>query len=184
MHKDVEKILYSEEEIKNRVSELGALITEKYKDVADAGEPIVLISVLRGAAIFMADLAREIDLPVEMDYMAVSSYGNGVKSTGTVQIIKDVSSDIAGKHVIIAEDILDSGLTLKYLLNNFETRKPASVSVVSLLRKKVENQEKIDCLAIGFECPNEFIVGYGLDYAEKYRNIPYIGILKPSVYQK
>ena len=138
--------------------------------------------MLRGAAIFMADLARKIDLPVEMDYMAISSYGNGAKSSGVVRILKDLSSQIEGRHVIVAEDILDSGLTLTYLLKNLASRRPASLEVATLLRKRTRAQAKIDCAYVGFECPDEFIVGYGLDFAERYRNLPYIGILKPEVY--
>ena len=181
MHEDVLEILYTKEQLAERVEEMGAKITCDFADFADEG--IVLISVLRGAAIFMSDLARAIDLPIEMDYMAVSSYGNAAKSSGVVSILKDTSSPIEGKHVIIAEDILDTGLTLQYLIENLETRGPKSVNVVTLLRKQVENQVDIDCMDIGFECPNAFIVGYGLDYAEKYRNLPYIGILKPEIYQ-
>ena len=181
MHEDVSRVIISEEELRNRVTELGAAISRDYADVVGK-EGIVLISVLRGAAIFMADLARAIDIPLEMDYMAVSSYGKAAKSSGVVNIQKDLSGSITGRHVVIAEDILDSGLTLKFLIENLEARKAASVSVVTLLRKDVPGQAKIDCLDIGFVCPNEFIVGYGLDYAERYRNLPYIGILKPEIY--
>ena len=180
MHNDIAKILFTEDEIARRVNEIGAEITRDYAEAADEG--IVLISVLRGAAIFMADLARQIDLPVEMDYMAVSSYGNGAKSSGVVRILKDLSSEIQGRHVLVAEDILDSGLTLKYLLRNLASRHPASIEVATLLRKKTLAQAKIDCKYIGFECPDQFIVGYGLDYAERYRNLPYIGVLKPEIY--
>ena len=182
MHKDIERIIISEQELTKRVAELGAAITRDYADVAGE-EGIVLISVLRGAAIFMADLARQIHLPLEMDYMAVSSYGNGVKSSGVVNIQKDLSSSITGRHVVIAEDILDSGLTLQYLLRNLESRHPASIEVCTLLRKNTPNQADIKCRYEGFECPDEFIVGYGLDYAERYRNLPYIGVLKPETYQ-
>ncbi len=182
MHKDVERIIISEQEIQDRVAELGAAITKDYADVVGE-EGIILVSVLRGAAIFMADLARKIDLPLEMDYMAVSSYGKGVKSSGVVNILKDLSSSITGRHVVIAEDILDSGLTLQYLLRNLESRHPASIEVCTLLRKNTENQADIKCRYTGFECPNEFIVGYGLDYAERYRNLPYIGVLKPETYE-
>lgn len=182
MHADVKEILYSEEQIAARVKEMGARLTEQFRPMVERGERIVMLCVLRGAAIFMADLARAVELPIEMDYMAVSSYGNAAKSSGVVSIQKDLSSDIIDKHVIIAEDILDSGLTLKFLIENLEARKAASVSVVTLLRKDVPGQAKIDCLDIGFVCPNEFIVGYGLDYAERYRNLPYIGILKPDIY--
>ena len=180
MHDDIAEILFTEEDLARRVGEMGAAITRDYAEVAEEG--IVLISVLRGAAIFMADLARKIELPVEMDYMAISSYGNGAKSSGVVRILKDLSSDIKGRHVIVAEDILDSGLTLNYLLKNLASRKPASIAVATLLRKQTRAQAKIDCRYVGFECPDEFIVGYGLDYAEKYRNLPYIGILKSDIY--
>lgn len=180
MHDDIKEVLYTQEELARRVGEIGAAITRDYADAVDEG--IVLVSVLRGAAIFMADLARAIQLPVEMDYMAISSYGNGAKSSGVVRILKDLSSEIEGRHVIVAEDILDSGLTLKYLLKNLASRKPASLAVATLLRKDTEAQADIDCRYVGFECPDEFIVGYGLDYAERYRNLPYIGILKPELY--
>lgn len=182
MHQDVSKILFTEEELKNRVAEMGAEITRDYADVIEEGN-LVLISVLRGAAIFMADLAREIKLPLEMDYMAISSYGSGVKSSGVVNILKDLSSSIEGRHVLIAEDILDSGLTLTYLMKNLSSRNPASLEVATLLRKKTESQADVKCRYIGFECPDEFIVGYGLDYAERYRNLPYIGVLKPERYE-
>ena len=181
MDEDIAEILYTEDEIAQRVAEMGADITRDYADLADEG--IVVVSVLRGAAIFMADLVRQIDLPVEMDYMAVSSYGSGAKSSGVVRILKDLSSEIKGRHVIVAEDILDSGLTLKYLLKNFSSRKPASIAVATLLRKKTLAQANIDCRYVGFECPDEFIVGYGLDYAERYRNLPYVGVLKPEIYR-
>ena len=182
MHKDIAKVLFTEEEITNRVAEIGKAITKDYAEVSK-NEGIIVISVLRGAAIFMADLVREIELPVEMDYMAISSYGNGAKSSGVVRILKDLSSEIEGKHVIVAEDILDSGLTLTYLLKNLRSRKPASVEVATLLRKKTLAQAKVKCKYVGFECPDEFIVGYGLDFAERYRNLPYIGVLKPELYQ-
>ena len=182
MHDDIAEVLFTEEDLARRVGEMGAAITRDYAAVADEG--VILISVLRGAAIFMADLARKIELPVEMDYMAISSYGNGAKSSGVVRILKDLSSDIKGRHVIVAEDILDSGLTLNYLLKNLSSRKPASLAVATLLRKQTRAQAKIDCRYVGFECPDEFIVGYGLDYAEKYRNLPYIGVLKSEIYHE
>lgn len=182
VHPDISEVLYTEDQVRRRVAEIGAALTEEYADVAERGEGIVLLSVLRGAAIFMADLAREIKVPLEMDFMAVSSYGNGVKSSGEVKIVKDLSSNIRGKHVIIAEDILDSGLTLSYLLRNLQSRQPASIEVVTLLRKLTRQQAKINCKYVGFECPDQFIVGYGLDYSERYRNLPYIGVLKPEVY--
>ena len=182
MHEDIKEILYSEEQIAARVKEMGARLTEHYRPAVERGERIVLLCVLRGAAIFMADLARAIDLPLEMDYMVVSSYGNEAKSSGVVNILKDTSSDVAGKHIIIAEDILDSGLTLKSLGEIFEARKAASIAIVTLLRKEVPGQIDIKCFDVGFTCPDEFIVGYGLDFAEHYRNLPYVGILKPEVY--
>lgn len=182
LQEDIADILYTEDEIAQRVGEIGAEITRDYAEVADEG--IIIISVLRGAAIFMADLVRQIDLPVEMDYMAISSYGNGAKSSGVVRILKDLTSDIKGRHVIVAEDILDSGLTLSYLLKNLSSRKPASIAVATLLRKQTRAQAEIDCRYVGFECPDEFIVGYGMDYAERYRNLPYIGVLKPDVYHE
>ncbi len=181
MHDDIAKVLFTEQEIAQRVREMGEAITQDYAETARE-DGIMLVSVLRGAAIFMADLARQIDLPAEMDYMAISSYGNGAKSSGVVRILKDLSSDIKGRHVLVVEDILDSGLTLKYLLKNLNSRKPASLQVATLLRKQTLAQANIDCRYIGFECPDEFIVGYGLDYAERYRNLPYIGILKPELY--
>ncbi|MDO5042621.1 MAG: hypoxanthine phosphoribosyltransferase [Slackia sp.] len=185
---DIKEILYTQQELSSRVRELGRSITQDYRERAyertRTGEPsLIVISVLRGAAIYMSDLVREIDLPLEMDYMAVSSYGSGTKSSGVVRILKDLSSQIEGRHVLIAEDILDSGLTLKYLLRVLESRNPASIEVATLLRKQTDRQVDIDCKYVGFECPDEFIVGYGLDYAEHYRNLPYIGILKPEIYQ-
>lgn len=185
---DIQEIIYTQADISRRVRELGQAITQDYRERAYEttrnGEPsLLVISVLRGAALYMSDLVREIDLPLEMDYMAVSSYGTGTKSSGIVRILKDLSSQIEGRHVIIAEDILDSGLTLKYLMRVLESRNPASIEVATLLRKKTERQVDIDCKYVGFECPDAFIVGYGLDYAEHYRNLPYIGILKPEIYQ-
>ncbi|NPD31522.1 hypoxanthine phosphoribosyltransferase [Eggerthellaceae bacterium zg-1084] len=183
MDQDVKQVLYTREQIAERVAQIGEALTQQYASVVERGEQVVLVSVLRGAALFMADLAREMDIPVEMDYIAISSYGSGAKSSGVVRMIKDVSSDISGKHVIIAEDILDSGLTLSYLLKNLASRGPASLTVVTLLRKQTRAQAQVECAHVGFECPDEFVVGYGLDYAERYRNLPYIGILKPEVYQ-
>lgn len=182
MHKDIKEILFTEKEIAQRVGEIGGALTDRFSKTVDDGQSVVLISVLRGAAIFMADLARATEVPMEMDYMAVSSYGSGTKSSGVVRIVKDLSSSIEGKRVILAEDILDTGLTLQFLIENLKARRPASIEVVALLRKSVPNQVPIECAHVGFECPNEFIVGYGLDYAERYRNLPYIGVLKPEVY--
>ena len=183
MHKDIKEILFADTEIQVRVAEIGAALTDKYSETVANGGEVVMISVLRGAAIFMADLARATEIPIEMDYMALSSYGSGTKSSGHVKVIKDLTSSIEGKHVIVVEDILDSGLTLEFLLNLLKQRNPASIEVITLLRKKAKAQANIECAHVGFECPDEFIVGYGLDYAERYRNLPYIGILKPEVYE-
>ena len=180
MHPDFEKVLYSEEQLKSRVAELGAQITKDYADAED----LLAISVLRGASIYMADLVREIKLPLEMDFMAVSSYGASTQSSGVVHIIKDLSSEIEGRDVLIAEDILDSGLTLKYLMKMLQSRNPKSLEVAALLRKEGTQKADITCKYVGFECPSEFIVGYGLDFAERYRNVPYIGVLKPEMYEK
>lgn len=178
LHPDVKSILITEAQLAERVREMGQQITKDY-----AGEQIVMISVLRGAAIFMADLVREIDLNVEMDYMAISSYGGGTRSSGVVRILKDIDSDISGRHVIIAEDILDSGLTLKYTINLLKARNPKSIEVATLLHKQTPVPAHVECRYTGFKVPDEFIVGYGLDYAERYRNLPYIGTLKESVYK-
>ncbi|WP_302962208.1 hypoxanthine phosphoribosyltransferase [uncultured Adlercreutzia sp.] len=182
MHNDISEIYFSEQDLANRVREMGEAITRDYADVAGP-EGIVVISILRGGAVFTCDLIRAIDLPLEVDFMAVSSYGSGVKSSGVVRILKDLNTDIRGRHVIIAEDIIDSGLTLKYLMQNLESRGPASMTVAALMRKDTENQADIPCRYVGFACPDKFIVGYGLDYAERYRNLPYIGVLKPEIYQ-
>ena len=176
MHPDVREIVFTEEQIRARVAEIGRQITEDYN-----GEPVLLIAVLKGAAMFLADLARAIDSPVEMDFMVVSSYGLETKSSGVVRIIKDLEAGIEGRNVIIAEDIIDSGLTLKYLLRNLASRHPKSLEVCCLLEK--HKNHNIRSRYIGFECPDEFVVGYGLDYAEFYRNLPYIGVLKPEVYE-
>ena len=179
MHPDLTRVLYTPEQISERVRELGAEITADYADATD----LIVVSVLRGAAIYMADLVRAIDLPLEMDYMAVSSYGAASKSSGVVRIIKDLSSHIEGRDVIIAEDILDSGLTLKYLTKTLRSRDPKSLEIAALLKKRGAQKTDIDCRYVGFECPDEFLVGYGLDYAERYRNLPCIGVLDPRVYQ-
>ena len=179
MHPDIQRILISEEQLHGCVHNMGQAIM---RDYADESERIVVVSVLRGAAIFMADLVREIHLPLEMDYMAISSYGSGVQSSGVINVQKDITSDIHGKHVIIAEDIIDSGLTLQYTIEHLKSFEPASVQVAALLRKIRDGQPDIDARYVGFEIPDEFVVGYGLDYAERYRNLPYLGVLKPQVY--
>ena len=177
MHADILRTVYTEEQIQNRVRELGAEISRDYGD-----EPVLLVAVLRGAAIFVADLSRAISSPVEMDFMAVSSYGSSTKSSGVVRILKDLDETIEGRHVLVTEDILDTGLTLKYLLRNLASRKPKSLEVVALLSKEGKQRVPISCKYVGFDVPDEFVVGYGLDYAEKYRNLRYVGILKPEIY--
>jgi len=178
IHPDIESIIISEEQVRERIAELGAQISRDYD-----GEPILLVAVLRGAALFIADLSRQITVPVELDFMAVSSYGSSTKSSGVVRILKDLDEQIEGRHVLVVEDILDTGLTLKYLLKNLASRKPASLEVVTLLAKEGKQRVPISCKYIGFAVPDEFVVGYGLDFAERYRNLPYIGVLKPSAYQ-
>ena len=175
--KDMESVLFSEEELKQRVKEMGAQITADYQ-----GKQPLLVSVLRGSYIFMADLTRSIDLPCTVDFMSVSSYGSGTSSSGQVQITKDLSENIEGRDVIVVEDILDSGNTLFYLLQLLEARKPASIRLCTLLNKPERRVKEVEVAYSGFDIPDAFVVGYGLDYAEKYRNLPYIGILKPEVY--
>lgn len=178
MHPDVEEILFSQEDIAAMVKRLGAQISQDYQ-----GKDLVLIAVLRGAVVFMGDLMRAIDTPLAIDFMAVSSYGDGVKSSGVVRIIKDLDIDIKDRDVLIVEDILDSGLTLKYLMKNLSSRKPASLEVCTFLWKDVQGkQAAVNPKYVGTHCPDAFVVGYGLDYAEHYRNLPYVGVLKPEVY--
>lgn len=179
IHDDIERVILTEEQVAARVRELGAEIR---RDYAGDGRPLLLIAVLRGAALFVADLARAIEDRVEIDFMAVSSYGSTTKSSGVVRILKDLDEDIEGRDVLVVEDILDTGLTLKYLLRNLASRRPSSLEVVTLLRKDGKQQVPIDCKYIGFSVPDEFVVGYGLDYAEHYRNLRYIGVLKPAIY--
>lgn len=177
MHRDVERILFTEEELRLRVKEIAARIEKDYD-----GKEVVLASVLRGSYIFMADLTRAIDLPVTVDFMVVSSYGSGTTSSGQVEIKKDLSDPIEGKHLIIVEDILDSGNTLYYLMEVLKARRPASIRICTLMDKPERRSKPITADYVGFTIPDAFVVGYGLDYDEKYRNLPYVGILKPSVY--
>ena len=177
IHQDIEQVLYSEEELRQRVKELGAQITADY-----SGKEPMLVSVLRGSYIFMADLTRAINLDVTVDFMVVSSYGAGTTSSGQVEIKKDLSDSIEGRDLIIVEDILDSGNTLYYLIDVLKARKPASIRICTLMDKPERRTKPITANYVGFTIPDAFIVGYGLDYAEKYRNLPYVGVLKPSVY--
>lgn len=177
LEKDIQEVLFSQQQLEERVDQIAQEITRDY-----AGKEIVLISVLRGSFVFMADLCRRIDLPCTIDFMSVSSYGSGTSSTGQVQITKDLSGDISGKHILVVEDILDSGNTLSYLLKLLEQRKPASIRLCTLLDKPDRRTKPVELHYCGFTIPDAFVVGYGLDYAEQYRNLPYIGILKPQVY--
>ena len=179
MLKDVERILITSEEIGARVRELGQQITNDY-----AGQEILMIGVLRGAVIFMADLARSIKRPMDIDFMAITSYGLSTNSSGVVRIIKDLDEVVEGRHILIIEDIIDSGLTLNYLVDNIKSRKPASVRICTLLSKPDRRKVNVTVDYNGFIIPDHFVVGYGLDYAGKYRNLPFISVLKPEIYQK
>ncbi|GAA1471647.1 hypoxanthine phosphoribosyltransferase [Corynebacterium felinum] len=176
---DVEAILISEQQLRDRIKEMADRVTEKYKNEED---DLVLICVLKGAVYFLTDFARALEIPSQCEFMAVSSYGNSSTSSGVVRILKDLDRDIEGRNVLIVEDIIDSGLTLKWLLRNLSNRKPKSLEVITLLRKPEAVKVDIDLMDIGFDIPNEFVIGYGLDYAERYRDLPYVGTLDPSVY--
>jgi len=178
MQKDIERIFFSEEELQKRVKELGEAITKDYE-----GKHPVVIGVLKGSFVFMADITRHIGTYCDIDFMAVSSYGMGTTTTGAVKITKDLSNDIHGRDVIIIEDILDSGVTLSYLKKYLMAREPNSIKICTLLDKPARRKAPIQPDYVGFECPDAFIVGYGLDYAEKYRNLPYIGVLKAEIYE-
>lgn len=175
---DLTEILFTEEQIHGKIAELARRIEADY-----AGQKLLLVGVLRGAVMVMADLARELKLPgIEMDWMAVSSYGSGTQSSGVVRILKDLDSDLTGRHVLIVEDIIDSGLTLSWLFGNLQSRGAASVKICALLRKPDAVKVPVDVEYMGFDIPNKFVVGYGLDYAEKYRNLRGIAVLAPHVY--
>ena len=177
MKNDIERVLISEEEIQKKVKELGSQLTEEYKDRFP-----LAVGVLKGATLFMADLLKRIDTHLEMDFMDVSSYGKSTVSSGEVKIIKDLDASVEGRDILIIEDIIDSGLTLSYLVELFHYRKAKSVKIVTLLDKPTGRKADIQADYVGFIVPDAFVVGYGLDYAEKYRNLPYIGVLKPRVY--
>jgi hypoxanthine phosphoribosyltransferase len=174
---DIEAVVVSADEIKDKIAQLAKEIDADY-----AGREPLLVGVLKGAAMFMSDLARALERPCTMEFMAVSSYGSSTTSSGVVRILKDLDRDIAGEHVLIVEDIIDSGLTLSWLLRNLAARGPASIEVVTLLRKPDAIKVVVPVRYVGFDIPNDFVVGYGLDYAERYRDLPYIGRLRPSVY--
>lgn len=179
MREDIQEVLFTEEILNKRIAELGEQITADYE-----GKPLTVVGILKGSNIFTSDLVRKIDLPLKMDFMAVSSYGNATESTGVVKIMKDLDRGIAGEHILIVEDIVDSGLTLKYLKDILLTREPASVRICTLLDKPARRKQAVQVDYQGFEVPDEFIVGYGIDYAEHYRNLPYVGILKREIYEK
>src|SRR5215210_3155352 len=174
---DIERVLISSEEIQGKLAQMGEAISADYE-----GKSLLLVGVLKGAFVVMADLARYIRLPVEFDFMAVSSYGAATKTSGVVRILKDLDHDLENRHVLIVEDIVDSGLTLNYLLKNLRARRPASLEVAALLHKSGLQKVDIAMRYVGFEIPPEFVVGYGLDFGERYRNLPYVATLKPSAY--
>jgi len=174
---DLDKVLITADELQARIRELAAQIDADY-----AGRELLLVGVLKGAVMVMADLARAMHLPVQMDWMAVSSYGSGTKSSGVVRILKDLDADITGKHVLVVEDIVDSGLTLSWLVGNLQSRHPASLEICTMLRKPSALRTEVHVAYTGFDIGNEFVVGYGLDYAQRYRNLPFIGTLAPHVY--
>ena len=177
MKNDIKEVLLTESDLRSKISQIGKMISKDYE-----GRELVLIGVLKGSVMFMADLMKKIEIPCSMDFMAVSSYGNSTKSTGVVRILKDLDFGIEGKDVLIVEDIIDTGVTLKYLVEYLKARKPNSLEICSLLNKQERRTVDISAKYLGFEVPDFFLVGYGLDYAEKYRNLPFIGILKEEIY--
>ncbi|PEG59691.1 hypoxanthine phosphoribosyltransferase [Mycolicibacterium boenickei] len=179
---DIKSVLLSEEQIRTRTVELAEMIAEQYRDNL-GNDDLLLVTVLKGAVMFVTDLARTIPLPTQLEFMAVSSYGSSTSSSGVVRILKDLDRDINDRDVLIVEDIIDSGLTLSWLLRNLATRHPRSLRVCTLLRKPEAVKTELDVAYVGFDIPNEFVVGYGLDFAERYRDLPYIGTLEPKVYE-
>jgi hypoxanthine phosphoribosyltransferase len=172
----VEEVLVDEDTLQSRIAELGAEISDDYR-----GRDLFLVGVLKGAIFFMADLMRKIEIPCEVDFMAISSYGAGIDSSGVVRILKDLDVSVEGRNVLVVEDIIDSGLTLSYLLRNLEAREPASLEICALLTKPARREIDIRCRYIGFEIPNRFVIGYGLDFAERYRNLPFVGVLRDEL---
>ena len=179
MNDDILRVLYSEEELEAKCAELGAQISKDYE-----GKNLLLVSVLKGAVVFMTDLMRHITVPCSIDFMVVSSYGSGVKTSGVVKIVKDLDADLAGKDLLIVKDMLDTGMTLHYLKQLLQDRNPNSIRIATLLDKPERRRAAVRADYVGYQVPDEFVVGYGLDYDEKYRNLPYVGILKPEVYKK
>ncbi|TEU16510.1 MAG: hypoxanthine phosphoribosyltransferase [Anaerolineales bacterium] len=178
IEKDIADILIGAEELQAKIAELGRQISEDYR-----GQNPLLICLLRGAVVFLSDLIRAIDIPLEMDFMAISSYGASTESSGVVRLVMDLKSNIMGRNVLIVEDIVDSGRTLAYILDNLQTRRPADIKVCALLSKPSRREVQVELDYLGFEIPDKFVVGYGLDYAEAYRNLPFIGVLKPELYK-
>jgi hypoxanthine phosphoribosyltransferase len=176
LERGVAKVLIDEQTLRARIADLGAEISSDY-----VGKDILLVGVLKGAVFFMADLMRHLSIPCEVDFMAISSYGASTDSSGVVRILKDLDINIEGRHVLVVEDIIDSGLTLSYLMRTLEARSPASLEICSLLTKPDRREIKVPVRYTGFEIPNEFVIGYGLDYAERYRNLPYVGVLDPEI---
>ena len=182
---DIASVLVTEQQISDKIAELGRQVAHDYTDRCPGSgrsNDLLLVGVLKGAVMFMTDLARALPLPVQLEFMAVSSYGSATSSSGVVRILKDLDRDIAGRHVLIVEDIIDSGRTLSWLLKNLDARGPASLEVCALLRKPDAVKVDVPVRYVGFDIPNEFVIGYGLDYAERYRDLPFIGTLDPSVY--
>jgi hypoxanthine phosphoribosyltransferase len=179
MKQDIEEILFSEETLIKRIKELASEVSKDYK-----GKDLVVVGILKGSVIFAAELIKNISTHCEIDFMAVSSYGSSTETSGVVRILKDLDNNIEGKHILVVEDIVDTGVTLTYLLKYLKARKAKSIEIIALLNKQARRTSQLDVKYIGFEVPDGFIVGYGIDYAEKYRNLPFIGILKPEIYEK
>ena len=179
LEQDVDQVLITEQQLDERIKEMGHQIAEDYQ-----GEPLTIVGILKGAVIFFADLARAIDLPLQMDFMSVSSYGSGTTSSGVVKIIKDLDADVTGRHILLVEDIIDTGITLAYLKEYLSNRGARSVKIYTLLDKPTRREKAVHVDYIGFTMPDEFLIGYGVDYAENYRNLPYVASLKRSVYEK
>ncbi|PJI08796.1 MULTISPECIES: hypoxanthine phosphoribosyltransferase [Clostridium] len=178
MREDIKEVLLDEEKINEKVKELGKKISEDYK-----GKDLLLVGILKGSVVFMGNLLKYIDIPCSIDFMSVSSYGNNTSTSGVVKVRKDLDSDVKGKDILIVEDIIDSGVTLKYLMGHIKEREPNSVEIITMLNKPERRKVEMDVKYTGFIVPDYFLVGYGLDYAEKYRNLPYVGILKDEIYE-
>ncbi|OFN36245.1 MULTISPECIES: hypoxanthine phosphoribosyltransferase [unclassified Corynebacterium] len=176
---DIKNVLVAEDDLQARIQEMADRVSEKYSNTDD---DLILVCVLKGAVFFLTDFARKLTIPSQLEFMAVSSYGNSASSSGVVRILKDLDRDIEGRDVVIVEDIIDSGLTLSWLIRNLQGRQPRSLEVVTLLRKPEVVKAELDLFDVGFDIPNEFVVGYGLDFAERYRDLPYVGTLDPAVY--